>query len=58
MIDPAGQSAMFQRLLSSPIGALGKSLIGNTVPTAPSTRSRRGSRARNGGTRSAGPTGP
>ena len=42
MLDPAGQAAMFQRLLNSPLGALGKSLIGNAVPTGPSAGRRRG----------------
>ena len=30
-IDPAGQAAMFQKLLDSPLGALGKGLIGDAV---------------------------
>jgi hypothetical protein len=29
LLDPAGQAAMFQKLLNSPLGALGKSLIGD-----------------------------
>jgi hypothetical protein len=31
LADPAGQAAMFQRLLNSPLGAMGKSLIGGAV---------------------------
>jgi hypothetical protein len=34
MIDDGGQAAMFQKLLNSPLGALGKSLIGNPGKTA------------------------
>jgi hypothetical protein len=30
-LDPAGQAAMFQKLLNSPLGALGKSLVGDAV---------------------------
>ena len=57
-LDPAGQAAMFQRLLNSPLGALGKSLIGNAVPTGPSAGRRPGSRAKASGTRPPGPASP
>ncbi len=33
MLDPAGQLAMFQKLLNSPLGALGKSIIGKSALT-------------------------
>jgi hypothetical protein len=33
-IDPDGQMAMFQALLNSPLGALGKSMVGNPAPDA------------------------
>ena len=36
-IDPGGQLAMFQKLLNSPLGALGKSMIGD--PAGPAARS-------------------
>jgi hypothetical protein len=31
-LDPGGQMAMFQKLLNSPLGALGKSMLGNSLP--------------------------
>jgi hypothetical protein len=46
LADPAGQAAMFQRLLSSPLGAMGKSLIGNAVGNPGSGASRSRSRRR------------
>jgi hypothetical protein len=57
-IDPAGQAAMFKKLLNSPLGALGKSLIGDAVPSRPPSGSRRGARDRRNGTRSSGPSSP
>ncbi len=42
-LDPAGQNAMFQKLLNSPLGAMGKSLIGNATSNDPRTRSDRSS---------------
>jgi hypothetical protein len=50
LADPAGQAAMFQRLLNSPLGAMGKSLIGGAGPTpgagaSPSRARRRSSTA-------------
>jgi hypothetical protein len=47
MLDPAGQLAMFQKLLNSPLGALGKGLIGKSALTdslsgnTPTSRRRR-----------------
>jgi hypothetical protein len=55
-IDPAGQLALFQKLLSSPLGALGKSVIGKRTLTDPAARfgpvggSARARRARSPGT--------
>jgi hypothetical protein len=46
-VDPGGQIALFRGLLNSPIGALGKSLIGNpgrASTSAPRSRRSRGSR--------------
>jgi len=37
-LDPGGQMAMFQKLLNSPLGALGKSMIGNSLATDSSPR--------------------
>src|SRR5262249_36285633 len=34
-IEPAGQLAFYQRLLNSPLGALGKGLIGGSKQSAP-----------------------
>jgi len=48
-IDPGGQLALFQKLLNSPLGALGKSMIGDPAKpsSAPRSRRLRGSRAGN-----------
>ncbi|HZW34298.1 MAG TPA: hypothetical protein VFF52_26480 [Isosphaeraceae bacterium] len=35
-LDPGGQMAMFQKLLNSPLGVLGKSLVGKSLSTDPS----------------------
>ena len=35
-LDPGGQRALFERLLNSPLGAMGKSLLGNQTLTDPS----------------------
>lgn len=48
--DPAGQAAMFQRLLNSPLGALGKSLIGDAVTPKHAGQSRSGGRRPQGET--------
>jgi hypothetical protein len=39
--DPGGQMAMSQALLNSPLGALGKALLGNAAPGPPPSSSRR-----------------
>lgn len=44
VLDPAGQNAMFQRLLGSPIGALGKSLIGGVPGQSDGSAQRRSRR--------------
>jgi len=46
-IDPGGELALFQKLLNSPLGALGKSVIGGPAKSASAPRLRRprGSRA-------------
>ncbi len=49
MLDPAGQAAMFQRLLNSPLGAMGKSLIGNPGGSNADARRRKSSRSRSTG---------
>jgi hypothetical protein len=49
VLDPAGQAAMFQQLLNSPLGALGKSLI--RVPDRSKAGSRRGPRRNPAGSR-------
>jgi hypothetical protein len=54
VVDPAGQAAMFQKLLKSPLGALGKSLIGGAVAN-PRDGVRSPARARRPSSRSAGP---
>ena len=38
MLDPAGQAAMFQQLLNSPLGALGRSLIQAPGRSSPGSR--------------------
>ncbi len=48
-LDPAGQSAMFQKLLGSPLGALGKSLIG--MPGRSSSAVQRGAARKSSGSR-------
>ena len=53
--DPAGQSAMFQRLLNSPLGALGKSLIGDAVSSKRPGGSRPRGRAKKSGSRPSSP---
>ncbi len=57
-LDPAGQNAMFQKLLDSPLGALGKSLIGDAVPSKRAAGSRSAARAREAGTSSSAPSSP
>jgi hypothetical protein len=60
-IDPAGQMEAFQRLLSSPLGAMGKGLIGNPASAdrrsgaAAGTPARRRSDARARGSGAGGP---
>ena len=45
-IDAGGQIAMFQKLLNSPLGALGKSMTGNPVATSRSVARGSASRSR------------
>ncbi len=45
-IDPGGQLAMFQKLLNSPLGALGKSMIGDRAGPSARSKSARSKRAR------------
>jgi hypothetical protein len=57
-LDLAGQAALFQRLLDSPLGAMGRGLIGDVAsPRRPGT-SRQGSRPKASGTRPAPTPGP
>jgi hypothetical protein len=55
-LDPAGETAMFQRLLNSPLGAMGKSLIGDAASPVhrPGTDSK-GRARRSPATRARGP---
>jgi hypothetical protein len=53
-IDPGGQLALFQKLLNSPLGALGKSMIGKPSPTDPASRASRRNRSLPGGGAGAG----
>jgi hypothetical protein len=56
-LDLGGQSALFERLLNSPLGALGRGLLGDALSTRPpDARPSSGTRA--GGTRRAGPARP
>jgi hypothetical protein len=48
-IDDGGQAAMFRNLLNSPLGALGKSLVGDALPGAKDSKSK--SRSRGGRSR-------
>jgi hypothetical protein len=57
-LDPAGQSAMFAKLLNSPLGALGKGLIGDAVSSKRPAGSRSSARARRSGTSPSGSTNP
>jgi hypothetical protein len=50
-LENEGQAAMFRRLLNSPLGAMGKSLIGNAATPGRSGSSRAGSRRNPAGTR-------
>jgi hypothetical protein len=57
-LDLAGQAAMFERLLDSPLGAMGRGLLGDAAsPRRPGT-SRSGSRPKASGTRPARTPGP
>jgi hypothetical protein len=57
-VENEGQAAMFRRLLDSPLGAMGKSLIGNAVTPGRSASSRAGSRRNPAGTRTSGSGSP
>jgi hypothetical protein len=59
-IDPAGQMEMFQRLLNSPLGAMGRGLIGTASGVRRPDADARAPARRRSGTRArgAGPAGP
>jgi hypothetical protein len=57
-LDPAGQSAMFQKLLKSPLGAMGKGLIGDAVSSKRAGRSRSSARGGRSGTGPSGSSNP
>jgi hypothetical protein len=57
-LDLAGQAAMFQRLLNSPLGALGRSLIGEAASPRRTAGPRAASRPGAGRTTPAGSPGP
>lgn len=56
-IDPGGQMEMFQRLLGSPLGAMGRGLLGNALPSGRANGAR-GRGARDPKARGPGSAGP
>ena len=57
-LDPAGQSAMFQKLLNSPLVAMGKGLIGDAVSSKRPAGSRKSARVGRSGTGASGSSNP